>query len=432
MSFAILLALAALVPSPGPRYALAPPPEAPSTFALDSEEQKAREDERREREDERKAREDERKGREDELYDEGTAALDEGSWERAVSSFREVAEMKGRRADGALYWTAYAKAKQGQSAEALATVGELRKAYPQSRWLKEAGALEVEIRQRAGQPTRPESVADEDLKLMALNGLMNSDPEQAIPLLEKFLQGHSSRKLQERALFVLCQSGSPKAREIVTRIARGESQPDLQRKAIQSLGVFGSHESRQVLADVYASTSDPSVKKSVLQAFMVGGEKDRLLAAARGEKDPEVRRQAVRLLGAMGARSELLAMYQSETDPEAKKTVLQSLGVAGDSERLVEIARGDKDPEMRIAALKLLGPFGGSSKGPAIVEIYKAGDARTKEAALSALFVSGNAQAIIDIARSEKDPELKKKAVSHLSNMGSKEGTAYLLEILNK
>jgi len=205
--------------------------------------------------------------------------------------------MKGRRADAGLYWMAYAKGKQGQSAEALATIQDLRRSYPQSRWLKEAGALEVEIRQRSGQPTRPESVVDEDLKLMALNGLMNSDPEQAIPLLEKFLQGNSSRKLQERALFVLCQSGSPKAREIVTRIARGESQPDLQRKAIQSLGVFGSHESRQVLADVYASASDPSVKKSVLQAFMVSGEKDRLLAAARGEKDPDVRRQAVRLLG---------------------------------------------------------------------------------------------------------------------------------------
>ena len=427
MSFAILLALAALAQSPGSSFALALPPEAPSNFALE-----VSEDEGTAREDERKAREDERKGREDELYDEGTAALDEGAWERAVSNFRQVSEMKGRRADAGLYWMAYAKGKQGQSAEALATIQDLRRSYPQSRWLKEAGALEVEIRQRSGQPTRPESVVDEDLKLMALNGLMNSDPEQAIPLLEKFLQGNSSRKLQERALFVLCQSGSPKAREIVTRIARGESQPDLQRKAIQSLGVFGSHESRQVLADVYASASDPSVKKSVLQAFMVSGEKDRLLAAARGEKDPDVRRQAVRLLGAMGARTELLAMYQSETDPEAKKTVLQSLGVAGDSERLVEIARGDKDPEMRIAALKLLGPFGGSSKGPAIVEIYKAGDARTKEAALSALFVSGNAQAIIDIARSEKDPELKKKAVSHLANMGSKEGTSYLLEILNK
>ena len=49
-----------------------------------------------------------------------------------------------------------------------------------------------------------------------------------------------------------------------------------------------------------------------------------------------------------------------------------------------------------------------------------------------ALFVSGSDQALIEIARTEKDPELKKKAVSHLANMGSKEATAFLLEILNK
>jgi HEAT repeat protein len=435
MSIAILLA-AALAQSPGSSYALVLPPDAPSAFdfeAQDQDEKKARDDERKARDDERTAREDERKAREEERYDEGTSALDEGAWERAAARFREVAEMKGRRADAALYWSAYAKGKQGQSADAFATIEELRRTYPQSRWLKEAKALELEIRQRAGQPTRPEGMQDDDIKLMALNGLMNSDPEQAVPLLEKFLQANSSRKLQERALFVLCQSDSPKAREIVTRVARGESQPDLQRRAIQALGVFGNPESRKVLNDIYAASPDPSVKRSVLQAFMVSGEKDRILEAARAEKDPSVRRQAVQLLGAMGARPELWAMYQSGTDAEAKKTVLQALGVAGDSERLLEVARSDKDPEMRVAAMKLLGPFGGEAKGPVIVELYKSSsDARLREAALSALFVSNDAHALVEIARSEKDPELKKRAVSHLANMHSDEATKFLLEILNK
>ena len=290
------------------------------------------------------------------------------------------------------------------------------------------------MRQRAGQPTRPENVADEDLKLMALNGLMNSDPEQAIPLLEKFLQGNQSRKLQERALFVLCQSSSPKAREIVVRIAQGESQPELQRKAIQSLGVFGGKESRQALAEIYASSSDASVKKAVLQAFMVSGEKDRVLEAARTEKDPSLRRQAIQLLGVMGAREELWAMYQSETVLESEEG--RAAGARGGRATpiaCVEMAKSDKDVEMRLAAMRALGPFGGPSKAGAIVEIYKTeSDRRIREAALGALFVSGNATALIEIARTEKDPELKKKAVSQLANMQSKEATAFLLEILNQ
>jgi hypothetical protein len=38
----------------------------------------------------------------------------------------------------------------------------------------------------------------------------------------------------------------------------------------------------------------------------------------------------------------------------------------------------------------------------------------------------------VAIARAEKDPELKKTAVQKLSLMNSKEGTDYLMELLQK
>ena len=74
---------------------------------------------------------------------------------------------------------------------------------------------------------------------MALNGLINSDPERAIPMLEKFLQGNQSPKLKERALFVLAQNDNPKARQVLLQIARDGSNPDLQMKAIHYLGIDG-------------------------------------------------------------------------------------------------------------------------------------------------------------------------------------------------
>jgi len=46
--------------------------------------------------------------------------------------------------------------------------------------------------------------------------------------------------------------------------------------------------------------------------------------------------------------------------------------------------------------------------------------------------VQGNGGAIVAIARGEKDPELKKAAVSKLSLMHSKEATDYLMELLQK
>ena len=75
-------------------------------------------------------------------------------------------------------------------------------------------------RARAGDPGTaargsagvPEVQADEELKLFAIQGLQHQDPEQAIPMLEKLLQGTSSPRLKERTLFVLAQSNAPRAR----------------------------------------------------------------------------------------------------------------------------------------------------------------------------------------------------------------------------
>ena len=69
----------------------------------------------------------------------------------------------------------------------------------------------------------------------------------------------------------------------------------------------------------------------------------------------------------------------------------------------------------------------------ALLAIYaKETDRENKEAVLNALFIQGNAHALVDIARGEKDPELKKTAVSKLALMNSKEGNDYLMEILQK
>ncbi len=64
----------------------------------------------------------------------------------------------------------------------------LRQQYPSSHWLNDAQALEVEIHARAGAPVSPAAESDESLKLIAINSLMQSDPTQALPILEKLLQ----------------------------------------------------------------------------------------------------------------------------------------------------------------------------------------------------------------------------------------------------
>jgi hypothetical protein len=233
--------------------------------------------------------------REEQLYKDGTNSLNESKWQQALEQFSKVAALKGRRADAALYWKAYALNKAGHRVEAESTIADLRRDFPRSDWLKDAGALELQIKQGSGQTIDPGGESNEDLKLLAINGLMNSEPERAIPLLQGVLADpKNSTKLKERALFVLAQSDSPQATQIIGGIARGQSGSDLQVRAIHYLGISGNRYSK-LLQDIYAGSSDVNVKRAVLQAYMTSGAKEPVLSAARSEKDPELRRSAINL-----------------------------------------------------------------------------------------------------------------------------------------
>src|SRR5262245_23566596 len=71
---------------------------------------------------------------EEEVYSSGQDALGEGEYEDAIKAFDSVIKMHGRKADAAMYWKAYALSKAGNKTQAQATVNDLRKSYPQSRW----------------------------------------------------------------------------------------------------------------------------------------------------------------------------------------------------------------------------------------------------------------------------------------------------------
>ena len=395
--------------------------------------QRDREQERRDREQVRREREHGKKDRLTALYDDAREALDEDRYDRAETRFDQLAQMNGPQTDASLYWKAYAENRLGKRDAALATIADLKGRFPQSRWQKDARALEIEVQQQTGQAPRPEAQSDEELKMLAIQAVMNSDPERALPLLDKTLSSSATPRLKAKALFVVAQSGSPQARQILGRIASGESNPELQRKAVEYLGLFGGAEARKTLADVYAKTGDESIKRAILRSYMISGDKDALFAAAKDEKSVDLRREAVRQLGLVHGVSELQQLYQKESSTEARSEILKAFFLAGDAARLVEAAGNEKDPELRRTAVRNLGLIKSADSSNALQTIYsKETDHDVRAEVLNAYFLQGNAAALVAIARSEKDPDLKKKAVSKLAVMHNKEATDYLMEILQK
>jgi len=380
----------------------------------------------------------------DKAYNDGQTALNESRWSDALAKFDQVIRAKGARADAATYWKAFSQNKLGRPDDALRTIGELRQQFPKSRWLNDARALEIEIRPNSGTTVNPGTTGgtatangpcgDEELKLLALNRLMDRDEERAVPLLERFLQNQNCKRLRERALFVLGQSDNPKAIDLITRIAKGEVYPDLQKKAIDQIGIVNANDrNMKILAQIYQTTPNQEIKRTILRTYGVNGSKDLLMQAVRSEKDPNLQKVAIQGLGVAGAKNELRQLYKELPGYEAKSAVLNAFIVSGDSEGFEDVAKTETDPKLQRQAIRGIGISGGRNSGAALVEIYqKASNPEIKNAALEGLFVSDNAKSLVTLARAEKDPAMRKRIVEKLSVMDNKDANDYLIEILDK
>jgi HEAT repeat protein len=367
---------------------------------------------------------------EDELYSAAKDDLDNGEYDDAIQQFDEVIKIHGRKADGALYWKAYALNKAGNKAQALTAIGELRKSYPKSTWLRDAGALEQEMR---GANVDPQNIPDEDLKLLAIQSLMNSDPERAVPLLEKIIMGNYPPKLKDKALFVLSQSNSDKAQQILMGLAKANNQPDLQKRAIRYLAMNGNAHNRVVLKEIYSSSTDIGVKKTVIQAWLMCSCKEDVAALAKTEKNPELRREAIRYLGMMGGRAELMEFYKNSPDVETREAAVGAMLLCGCSHELAEIVKTEKDPNVLDKAINTLGLVGGPESLAALTTLYGGqADISTKKKVINALFLHGAGKEMVALARKETNPELKRALIQKMSIMNSPEITEYMMEILNK
>ena len=377
------------------------------------------------------------RGSDDGLYNNGLRAIDDHQYEQALSDFNTVVVRAGTRAEGALYWKAYVLNKLGRTGDAQAAIETLRKTYPSSRWLDDAKALELEVKQTKG-PVSPESESDDDIKVLALNGLMQSDPEKALPQVETLLKGSHSPKLKRQALYVVAENNTPKAQQLLEQIARGGN-PDLQVRAIQYMSEKRNPDTPKILLDIYTSSNDPAVKRAILDAFSNNRDKGRLLTVLRAEHDGDLRSQAIRRLGDTDGQPELWQIYQTETTPEGKIAVLGAMYHNGNLDKLTEVARTDKDPKVRQKAIEVISGQDGGNPSATLVSLYSSEqDEKVKSTIIDHLSSGGrrggDCKPLVDVAKSEKDLKLKMRLVERLSGMtrNCQAATDYLTEILSR
>ena len=362
-------------------------------------------------------------------YREGQRALDAQDWATASRVFASIASKPGDETDAALYWKAYADYKRGMKKDALDGLRKLQASYPKSSWVDDSKQLEMEMRDGKSGATAA-GIEDEDLKMYALDGLMQMEPEKAVPILEKMLAGNASPALKERALFVLSQSDSPRAREILMRIAKTGQPMSLRTQAVKNLGIAGEKEDIEALREIAKDTSAPyEVRAAVVEAYLISGRSDGLVGLATSDPDPKIRAKAIDALGANGELPALRQLWATEKDPALRNKLLNSFGVAGDTETLAKIARESTDPNLRRKAIDGLGISEGA--GPLLKKLYgEFTDPEDKKKVANALMVQDDAKTLIELFRAEKDPELKKAILRQITVMDSPEVEHLLKELL--
>jgi len=420
-----------------------------------------------------------------EAYNEGRTALRKRDWSTAVTCFERVIKAEEVDADGAYYWKAYALSKQKRKSEALAVIETLVTRFPESTWSRDARTLKLELGGEAALSQQENS--DEDLIMVALSSLMLRPRDEAVLELKRFLAGDHSTEIKEKALFVLSQRGGTEAQDLIREIARGNQYPKLRKAAIQNLGIFRDAASLKILDEVYAESQDKNIKEAIIHSLIVARARDQLLAVFESETNRDLRVSAMRALSIIGGSAKLEKLYQAQTEPARKTEILEAivpgtkmktfflevyrtgssedreialrnLGFSKDCDllgqlydeaeevelkkqvleamllatcdRLQEVFHSEKDPELRAQALRGINL---RIRPPIsfLLEVYRDEASREiRKQVLEGLFLRGAAKELVNIARVEKDEELRLAAVRNLSLMRKEEARAYMQELL--
>jgi HEAT repeat protein len=203
---------------------------------------------------------------------------------------------------------------------------------------------------------------------------VNSD--RAVTALETILRSSRDTELQEKALFALSQQQSPRALGILRAYAEREDAPeDLRANAIFWLGQRSGSEDAGFLRALYGRIRNPELREKILFSISQSGDPasaDWLLDIARNRQEPiELRKNALFWAGQGKASiGELVRLYADVNDSEMREQLVFVYSQRGEREaldKLLDLARRDPDPEIRKKALFWIG----QSKDPRATKIIE-------------------------------------------------------------
>jgi len=219
---------------------------------------------------------------------------------------------------------------------------------------------------------------DAEVRRQAVFWLSQVGTDRAVGALDSILRFSKDTEIQERAVFALSQHNSPRAEAALRTYAeRGEIPESIREKAIFWLGQHETPENAAFLRSLYGRLTSEELKKKVLFSLsQMGGEENGrwLLGVARDASQKiEMRKQALFWAGQGGVSiEELTRLYAGVSDREMREQLVFVYSQRNEPaalDKLIDIAKRDPEPELRKRALFWLGQSDDTRAVQAIQEI---------------------------------------------------------------
>ena len=405
----------------------------------------------------------------DSLYRLARQELNGGDYERAAALFRQIRRSYSRSeyAPNAYYWEAFARYRIGDTDELETAIRLLRtqeRQYPAASTRNDARSLAVQInglRARRGnadaaidittEAQRQEQACPEeedDVRIMALNALLNMDASRAVPILEQVLQRRDacSVQLRRKAVWLISQKRSDETTATLLDVVRSDPDREVREQAVFWLSQVRSEEAVTALDSILMGLDDREIQEKAI--FALSQHRSARAAEAlrryaeRTDVPEKLRENAIFWIG-QGRADEnqefLRDLYRRvDTDNLKDKIIFALAQQRGDEagQWLLDIALDENESiKLRKSALFWAGQKRRISV-ESLGELYSTvADREMREQVIFVLSQRREREAVdalMEIARNEDDTELQKKAIFWLGQSKDPRVPEFLLELINR
>jgi HEAT repeat protein len=352
--------------------------------------------------------------------------MSEEQWVAAIPVLRAaLADPKEQNRDEALFWLAHSQNQAGDLAEAVDSIRQLQRNHPKSRWSAPAYSLLIELAQKLGR--------NDVLWWTATTPRPIPAPAPAPPRAGRARAVPPPPPAPPQpavppATAPVPAPPTPPPPPMPSAWVSETYLPDADMR-VQALGRLIHTDAQKVipiLVDIALESNPATARRAVFVLAQSRNPEAQMLVVDLAKRGAEsVRLAAVKELGRFGGpniSAELLKVYSS-ADLQVKQQVVVSLGQRADKTALLRIAQSEANPQLRDAAILTLGRAGG---GEQLRVLYRKAVTETRQAVIRGLFNARDVDGLIRIAEDEKDPQLREEVRARLRLIGTPQARAYL------